>query len=115
MFQNEAKRWNHKIYIITGKNASRRSYVIWSCKNHYESGTHVFTCDNSKLKDLQNKGILSSKEVDNLVCLYPGQPFYASRMDEYLKNYTKIRTTCRRELLHTNRQAAQVLNFLKNY
>lgn len=99
----EAKKWSHRIFLITGEQPSRRSIVIWSCQNHPESGTSVFTSDDKKLEDLRVKGKLSASEIEELLALYPGEPFYASRMEEYLKTYSNPRTACCREKLHGDR------------
>lgn len=48
---------------------------------------------------------ISITEIDELLDLYPGEQFYASRMDEYTKRYKKtVRTVCCREKLYGDRK-----------
>lgn len=104
LIDTDAKKWNHRIMKVTGAKPSKRSIVIWSCNNHPESGMYVFSSDEPKLEDLFAKGKLSKAEIEELLSLYPGEPFYASKMEEYTKIYAKSpRTTCCREKLHSGR------------
>nr|BCA78161.1 putative site-specific DNA endonuclease [Astrephomene gubernaculifera]BCA78194.1 putative site-specific DNA endonuclease [Astrephomene gubernaculifera] len=98
-----ASKWNHVICKITGESPSRRSFILWYCKNHPDDGEHTFVKDNAKLKEfcekysVDNKKGLSQEEIDILIAQYPGQPFYASRMDHYLNPANKkgeTRTYC---------------------
>lgn len=101
-----ASKWGHVILKITGKPPTRRSYVIWFCSKHPLEGTHVCQIDDSKLTELNKENTnqktkgLSQEDIDNLIKLYPGQPFYSSRMDNYLnpnkkdKNRKKVLLFC---------------------
>ena len=97
-----SKQWGHTIYRVTGKKITRRSYVLWSCQTHPNGGTHTFVMEDTKLKEFLKDGILTSSEINDLLETYPGEQFYASRMDNYLKE-EKPRTECCREKLHNGR------------
>lgn len=104
LVDSEKTKWGHCIYKVTGK-PTRRSFVLWSCTHHPNGGKNVFIEDDSVLKDLKKKNLISSKELDELIQTYPGEQFYASRIDDYLKCYTKKqqRMVCCREKLHGTR------------
>jgi hypothetical protein len=85
-----AAKWGHVILQITGQNPTRRSYVLWFCSKHPFDGTNICQENDPKLIELREeyknstaKG-LSQEDIDALIRLYPGQPFYSSRMDLYL-------------------------------
>lgn len=103
----EASKWNHVIYKVTGTKASRRSIVFWSCSVHPDDAPNYFHREDPMLKKLAEdpKVDISQTEIDELLNLYPGEQFYASRMDEYTERYKKtVRTVCCREKLHGNRK-----------
>jgi hypothetical protein len=105
----EAAKWGHYIYKVTGlQKPTRRSFVLWSCTHHPNGGKNVFIDEDPVLKELFKKNLISSKELDELIATYPGEQFHASRIDNYLKLYTKKkqRTICCREKLHGTRTLA---------
>lgn len=102
----EAKKWGHIIYKITGTVPTRRSIVLWSCTKHPNAGKNTFIQEDKVLKKYVQKNILCQKELNQLIVTYPGEQFFASRMDEYLKLYkkTKNRKVCCIEKLYKNRR-----------
>nr|YP_009629537.1 hypothetical protein [Chlorococcum tatrense]AYQ94321.1 hypothetical protein [Chlorococcum tatrense] len=102
----EAEKYGHTVYKITsslGKSPTRRSYVLWSCNLHPDGGKHSFSKEDSKLKDLLAKNIMTSSEIEDLISMYPGEQFYVPRVDEYVKYSGTQRTACCVMLLHKNR------------
>lgn len=99
----QAKKWNHIVYAITGSIPTRRSKVLWSCLNHPEYGNYFFTEDDSKLKEFTNdeENGLTQDNILNLISRFPGQAFYASRMDEYIRTKT---TCCRTQLYNIRKE-----------
>ena len=109
----EAQKWGHVIYKITGSTqggkVSRRSIVFWSCSHHPNSPPNVFLPEDPLLANLplDKKVAITQEEINELIELYPGEQFYASRMDEYTKRYKKTpRTQCCREKLYGDRKEA---------
>lgn len=112
----EAKRWGHFIYKVTGDPPSRRSYVLWMCTNHPNGGTNIFSYSDVQLNKLLNDPKISftKEDMDSLIRLYPGQQFYASRMEYYTKSYEKsLRTECCREKLFGGRKIDGYTIFVK--
>jgi hypothetical protein len=111
----EAKKYGHTLYKITsslGKSPTRRSYILWSCNFHPDGGKNSFSLEEPKLKDFLARGIMTSSEIEDLISMYPGEQFYASRADEYSKKYSKKeRTVCCRKELHENRTQAGYIVF----
>lgn len=104
---SEANKWGHILYKITGIEATRRSIVLWSCSKHPNGGRNTFQSQDVKLNELLKKDLISSIDIAQLIMTYPGEQFYASRVDEYLKLYKpKSRTICCREKLNKNRSLA---------
>lgn len=107
----EAEKWGHVIYKITSnaqnRRLSRRSIVLWNCSHHPNSPPNSFSPDDSVLANLlvNPKVEITQQEIDELIALFPGEQFYASRIDEYTKRYKKTsRTQCCREKLHGDRK-----------
>ncbi len=113
MVKNDSKKWNHIIYKITGNTPTRRSYVLWSCLNHKEGDIQscTFVMEDPLLTKLRKKKVMSSTEIDELISAYPGQQFYCSRMDEYLKYYKNPRTVCCRLHQNTTRKKVGYISF----
>lgn len=82
----QASKWAHTVFKITGSIPSRRSYVLWSCSQHPDGGRHSFQFDDPKLNSFVRDGIISEEELNEFVLNYSGEQFYATRMDQYLKN-----------------------------
>jgi hypothetical protein len=99
----ESQGWGHVIYKVTGNPINRRSYVIWSCTHHSNEGTGSFKENDARLQDLLKKKRLNLLEIQDLISVYPGMSFYASRMDQYLKE-TDPRTVCCKAKLHASRK-----------
>lgn len=107
LVSQEAQKWGHMIYKITGNPVTRRSIVFWSCSHHPNSPPNTFLPDDPLFSNLlrENKVEISQQEVDELITLFAGEQFYASRMDEYTKRYKQTRRTqCCREKLHGDRK-----------
>lgn len=98
----QAQKWGHVIYAITGSKPTRRSKVLWSCSNHPEYGYYCFTNNDKKLMEFANdkENGLTQDDIIALIMANPGQAFYASRVDDYLKT----KTTCCRPKLYNNRK-----------
>lgn len=99
--QEYAIQWNHKIYKITTQNGkiTRRCLVMWSCQNHPEAGVYKFPENVGIFQNfLIEKNIIESfseEEIFFFVENYKGKTFYATRLDEYLRNSKKQpRTNC---------------------
>ncbi len=104
----QADKWGHVVFKITGEpsSVSRRSFVLWQCSQHPDGGTNVFAERDSTLEKLINnpKVRFTRKDAKELIERYPGEPFYCTRMDYYVPQYKKERTTCCREKLHGDRK-----------
>nr|YP_007890151.1 putative site-specific DNA endonuclease [Pleodorina starrii]YP_007890195.1 putative site-specific DNA endonuclease [Pleodorina starrii]AFY64422.1 putative site-specific DNA endonuclease [Pleodorina starrii]AFY64463.1 putative site-specific DNA endonuclease [Pleodorina starrii] len=100
--KTQAQKWDHVIYGITGCVPTRRSEVLWSCSKHPDTGSGIFQHGDQILMKLlaDKKHGLTETEIQDLIMTYPGQAFYATRMDLYLKN----RTICCRPKLYSNRK-----------
>lgn len=124
LVSEQSRKWGHVIYLITGsaqgKTVNRRSIVFWKCSHHPNSPPNTFAPDDPLLANLllDTKVVISQQEIDELISEFPGEQFYASRMDEYTKRYKKTpRTQCCREKLHGDRKVAGYeifQNLLKN-
>jgi hypothetical protein len=104
----QADKWNHVIYKVTGTKPTRRSIVFWSCSEHPNTAPNSFNLEdemlNNLLLDTGQKLNITAQEVNELISLYPEEQFYASRIDEYTKVYKKTaRVECCVVKLFNNR------------
>lgn len=85
---------NHQICAITGKNPSRRSYVLWFCKNHPWSGNNFFTKNDPKIQEIsrgENSYLtLNTQVLESLMKDYHDQAFHCTRMDLYLTDRKSV-------------------------